>query len=371
MVLWLLGILRQWQRHRFIMALLLIAYALGVGITTTVYVLIAGRANVERNFAMGDPLRTVSAVVHIGRGAQNQVPPDLVGWLDGFPVAWGWITLDDRGGDLSPAFRQRTLIALFGDGQMDWQPPMRTGRFLNAADLKAGNPVMVVGALLEPTAPGYTAVGIAYDKPGEERGWENKVFIPLESLPESVLERIGPDFALHLQIAEGYDVQDARARLERNLTTSVPGARVTVLTGADQLGQVGRRFQTAYMRGFGFSGLLLGLIVLNVSALTVHWVVQRRREMGVRLALGATIPSIIRMVAFENLLTGLTGALLSLPLIWAGIVLLPRVGMPVMVSWQIVGVAFGASIISGLLSCIMPLNVLLRAPLRDTLRGQD
>jgi putative ABC transport system permease protein len=58
------------------------------------------------------------------------------------------------------------------------------------------------------------------------------------------------------------------------------------------------RFRT---RLFGLLGVLvLILMAVGIFSVTAHGVVQRRRELGIRLAIGATQPQIVRLVLRET-----------------------------------------------------------------------
>jgi putative ABC transport system permease protein len=61
-------------------------------------------------------------------------------------------------------------------------------------------------------------------------------------------------------------------------------------------------------------GLLLMVTALGIVGLTTYWVAQRRRQIGVRRALGARRLDILRYFHTENLLIGAAGAVLGIAL---------------------------------------------------------
>lgn len=73
-----------------------------------------------------------------------------------------------------------------------------------------------------------------------------------------------------------------------------------------------RRFNTAVLTGFGV--VALGLALLGVYGVTANAVATRRREFGIRIALGAQAKEIGRMVVQQALLLSGLGILLGLPL---------------------------------------------------------
>ena len=66
------------------------------------------------------------------------------------------------------------------------------------------------------------------------------------------------------------------------------------------------------------SAILLGVTAFGITGLTSYWVSQRRRQIGIRRALGATAGSILRYFQTENLLIVGAGSALGIALGMAG-----------------------------------------------------
>lgn len=87
---------------------------------------------------------------------------------------------------------------------------------------------------------------------------------------------------------------DAAAR--RELPSAIPGAKANVLRMADVLAPQYRPWQLGAML-FSIFGLLALLIAaVGIFSVVSHDVGQRRRELGVRVALGATVGDVVRLV---------------------------------------------------------------------------
>jgi predicted permease len=79
----------------------------------------------------------------------------------------------------------------------------------------------------------------------------------------------------------------------------LPVTRIRALTDVVSESTARTRFNTWLMTAFGFCAL--GLAAIGVYGLVTHWVQQRSREIGVRLALGAEGSRIARMVVRQGM----------------------------------------------------------------------
>ncbi len=71
------------------------------------------------------------------------------------------------------------------------------------------------------------------------------------------------------------------------------------------------RYVRDFLTGFGFLALLLA--ALGTYGVLAHTVAQRSHEIGVRMALGADAPRILRMVVKQGAILGITGLVLGAP----------------------------------------------------------
>jgi putative ABC transport system permease protein len=60
--------------------------------------------------------------------------------------------------------------------------------------------------------------------------------------------------------------------------------------------------------------ILLAITAFGIVGLTSYWVAQRRRQIGIRRALGATRGAIVRYFQTENLMIAVTGAVVGIAL---------------------------------------------------------
>jgi putative ABC transport system permease protein len=89
-----------------------------------------------------------------------------------------------------------------------------------------------------------------------------------------------------------------KAALESSVG-QLPVTRIRTLTDVVSESTARTRFNTWLMTAFGFCAL--GLAAIGVYGLVAHWVQQRSREIGVRLALGAGGSGIAKMVVRQGM----------------------------------------------------------------------
>ena len=113
----------------------------------------------------------------------------------------------------------------------------------------------------------------------------------------------------------------------------------------------------------------------NLAGLLLVRVIRRRREIAVRLALGANSGVVLRQNLIETLALSLSGGLLGLLLaaiaVRAGVSALPET-LPrinsITLDWQVVGFALGVALLTGLLCGLAPALAATRTDVNDALK---
>lgn len=103
------------------------------------------------------------------------------------------------------------------------------------------------------------------------------------------------------------------ADIKRDIAALAPGAPITVEWWSDQIRAVtayrNPRFQTIVLGSL--AALALGLTALGIFGVVAFLVATRTREMGVRLAIGATPQSLVAMMVRQSLAPVVVGAILG------------------------------------------------------------
>ena len=122
-------------------------------------------------------------------------------------------------------------------------------------------------------------------------------------------------------------------------------------------------------------GVVLFIACANLAGLLLVRVIRRRREISVRLALGASASAIVRQSLVESLVLSTSGGLLGLAL--AAVALrvgvsflpetLPRVGS-ISLDWKVVAFALGLAVLTGLLCGLIPALAAARTGVNEALK---
>jgi macrolide transport system ATP-binding/permease protein len=235
----------------------------------------------------------------------------------------------------------------------------------------------VVGKSMVLNGVQFTIVGVApRDFVGAEEAFPRQVWIPL-MMQASV--RPSPAGTLNNRNARTLNVM---ARLKNGVTLRQAQAGMNVVAGrlAQSYPDSTRNFQIAlYTAGNGrpaframlkpVTQILLGVVALvllitcaNVANLLLARAAHRRKEVAIRLTLGATRTRLIRQLLTESILLavagGLAGLILNFWLVNLLTALKPSVPLPVNVEfhtdWRVLSFTFLLSVVAGIVFGLVP-----------------
>jgi predicted permease len=182
--------------------------------------------------------------------------------------------------------------------------------------------------------------------------------------PTDAAHRIGVEIELAKQHASGDDADPAKYRLE--------------LRPAPQgINQFRRDQQTPLLALMAMAGLTLLIACANVASLTVARATARRREMSIRLAIGATRWNLVRQLLVEGVMLAAAGGALGLLVAnWSTKALLHALPQDFAGDWlktglnlRLLAFACGLSLLSGVLFALAPALQSTRYNLAGSLRA--
>jgi predicted permease len=170
------------------------------------------------------------------------------------------------------------------------------------------------------------------------------------------------------------DVGGAQREIVRNFPAAMASVRLNPFV--QQLGEATLVQARPLVRTLFLAvAVVLFIACANLAGLLLVRVIRRRREISVRLALGASSGAVLRQSLVEALLLSVGGGLLGLALaataLSAGIRLLPetlpRIGS-IGIDWEVVGFALLLAVLTGLLCGAIPAFAASRTSVNDALK---
>lgn len=221
-------------------------------------------------------------------------------------------------------------------GQGDWQASsdgtvatlrerLKAGRDFLPSDAETAPQVAIINEAMARTFwPGLDPLGRRFRMGGEGRPWVSVIGVVGDVKHNGLLAPVKPKFyrpyqQFHLSLGSparnlvllvrtGGDplrISTPLQALARSLDPQIPLSNVRLMSDVVGVATANPRFARALL--FAFGGLALLLSAIGVYGALAAMIEERRREIGIRRALGASSRGVVSLVARETLAMGLIG----------------------------------------------------------------
>jgi predicted permease len=171
-------------------------------------------------------------------------------------------------------------------------------------------------------------------------------------------------------------INEEGSKLTERRKRQIFEARVIIESGEKGFGQIRRQFSAPLQVLMTVVGLVLLIACLNVANLLLARATARRREIAVRLSMGAGRVRLIRQLLTESLALAALGGLLGVAIAYFGtqtlLALLSEVGRPLNISFEpdlrTLGFTAGISLLTGILFGLAPAFRATRITLAETMK---
>jgi len=269
-------------------------------------------------------------------------------------------------------------IVIFGhafENKTAWKPNLLSGHYFNNKDYK-DKKVVVVGRDLKSYC--FIEDGQTYIKLDNEKFlvlgivgrsnrqvlWNKAVYMPMQSLSKNMLAPLVQKSYLQVFISSNklVSTEDANNIIKdfENKFTTIKVEKIPMDEGYSGI--------SSTMNVLMVSGLVFVVAIVNIFAMTLFWIIDRRKEIAVRKVLGFTNEDVIKQILKEMFVISTLAMLLAFLLqCLINIIINKALKMDMTIKMNNLIISFAVIIISVFITSIIPVKVIFKTKLTEML----
>ncbi len=189
---------------------------------------------------------------------------------------------------------------------------------------------------------------------------DSTIFLPYDQGNKLLADYLAPGeiFSIYIKIRPGYDPEEVADQVERQLANahrvSLEDKDFSVITPAFIMEMVGTVMDLLNLFLLAIAAVSAFVGGIGISNTMFMSVLERRREIGVLKAIGATRNTILLIFVIESALIGAGGGLLGLALGYLALLAVGSFGVPYILGVSQISFAFLFSVVVGVISGLIP-----------------
>lgn len=368
----------QWRAHPLGLTLILLGYLVGVFVVTIGTTVAYDARNYSLDSTSGNP--EFQRILHINTSSNRPYYEDLLPILKKVSER-SQIQIRFEGGSITGKEQVNfSLLGVLYTQQPEWQVPLINGRHLTPSEAMSSEHVALIGkklakmifpngidskTLLNINDEAYRIIGVV-GRGNRETQWDNVIYLPLQALPQQVQTLPQQQIGMYLSENGGSPEQSVELiksflqKIDQNITVAVS------LLGYPQ------NSSSQFWNSLTITSILAGTILfvsgINISNLSLFWILDRRKEIAIRKAVGATDGTIIRQILLEMMSLAILATFSAILLSLLLSPFLKVFGLSLQVYWLGWVVSFLVAIICGGITSIVPVRASLKIQPAEVLR---
>lgn len=316
------SLLSEWKKNKFSLVLMILGYIIGLSVLALgINMVQENKKNYEYSVS-GNPEHYGTLYI---RGDKLPTYTEIVDIVEKFSKS-NEVQFGFSGAIIDGVKGEKTVIPTMFQELPEFTPPLLKGRYFTSDEVNSNNFLVVIGKevyeqvkssminnFIKINGSSYKVIGVlGRSKTGSQ--WDSAVYLPLYALPQSLQSIKQESYNIFLRSnnrdPSGH-LEDLKSKLYE-LNTSLKININKDIVSSEKNKDIWNNAAFISL----LSGVILFVSCINVINLSMYWILDRKGEIGIRKAVGASNLSIASLIILEMLAISLVSSLITLVLLY-------------------------------------------------------